>query len=317
VGALAEASIDLGGIIASAGTDLGEGAAESRGGGDLPTRLDVRADELFVDALSTAPVRAVASEEQRAPVELDPTAEVVVALDPLDGSSNIAINGPVGTVFSLYPALDGEPMSSFLVPTSHQLAAGFVLYGPATILILTVGDGTHGFVLDPAARRYELHRTEIWVPDESREFAVNASNHRHWDDGVRAFVDELVAGERGPLGADHNLRWVAALVADAYRILTRGGLYLYPGDARPGYQSGRLRLLYEAGPIAALIEQAGGRATDGFEPILERRIRSLHERTPLVFGSAGPFSRFEHHQRYRHDHGTRSPLFADRGLFRR
>ncbi|HWL45658.1 MAG TPA: class 1 fructose-bisphosphatase [Ilumatobacter sp.] len=290
-----------------------------KGGGDRQTRLDLIADDLFTACLAGSPVHSVASEEHPEPALLDPAGTVAVAIDPLDGSANLATNAVVGTIFSLLPA-GADP---FRTAGSAQLAAGIVVYGPATTMALTVGAGTHRFVLDRRTGEWLLAETAMTIPRGTPEYAINASNRRHWEPGLRAYVDDLVAGTDGPRRADYNMRWMAAVVAEAYRILTRGGIFMCPADDRVGYREGRLRLLYEAFPIAMLVEQAGGAATDGLTRVLDRTVTHLHQRTPLVFGSADKVTRvaaycktvltgdgpslFE---------GDRSPLFARRGLFR-
>lgn len=259
-----------------------DGAHEA---GDDQKHLDVLADRLFHDAVAAAPVAHLASEE-RADVEtLSPGAPLAVAIDPLDGSSNIDIDAPVGAIFSVLEAAS-TPEASFLRPGSDQLAAGYFVFGPMTALMLTTGRGVDLFVLDRGAGVFRLARAGVRVPVEAREFAINASNRRHWAPGLQAWFEACLAGRDGPLGADHNTRWVASLVAEAFRIFTRGGVYLYPEDKRRGYEAGRLRLLYEAAPISFLTEQAGGRASDGIARILDRAPATLHERTPFVFGSA-------------------------------
>ena len=252
------------------------------------------------------------------PVELDPHAPLIVALDPLDGSSNIETNVSIGTIFSLLPTPPGggaEP-AAFLRRGHDQVAAGYVLYGPQTALVLTVGAGTDIFTLDPASGAFVLTNPQVQVPPVSDEFAVNASNARHWSGEVRRWFDDCIAGAEGPRGRNFNMRWIASMVAEAHRILVRGGVYVYPGDAREGYRSGRLRLVYEANPIAMLMEQAGGGASTGRERILDRVPRMLHERVPLIFGSREEVARIERHHIEPHPNGEQSPLFGRRGLFR-
>lgn len=256
--------------------------------GDMQKDLDVLADEVMLAALKRAPVAVYASEELEHPVALDRTAPVAVAMDPLDGSSNIDTNVSIGTIFSILPALgaaDGDDLASFRQPGRAQLAAGFFIYGPQLALVLTLGSGTDIFVYAPEAGRFLIAYAGIAIPAETREFAVNASNYRHWDAAVRRYVDGCLQGVDGPHGRNFNMRWVGSLVADAYRIFIRGGVFLYPGDQRKGYAYGRLRLMYEANPIAMLVEQAGGLASDGLLPILDVVPQTLHQRVPLIFGS--------------------------------
>lgn len=287
-------------------------------GGDFQTALDVRTNELLVRALAAAPVASVASEEMDAPLPLQPGASIVVAVDPLDGSSNIETNVSIGTIFSLWPTPPGssgtEP-AAFLRAGREQIAAGYVIYGPHTALALTLGAGTDIFTLDPASGHFIRTSANVRLPPRARELAINASNYRHWDTSVRAWYDDCLAGTDGLRGENFNMRWIASMAAEAHRILMRGGVYLYPGDTRQGYGNGRLRLLYEANPIALLIEQAGGRASTGRDQILDCVPRMLHERVPLVFGAREEVERIE---RYHLDHapmGETSPLFARRGLF--
>jgi fructose-1,6-bisphosphatase I len=289
-----------------------------KAGGDFQTELDVLANTRLVDALRSAPVAAVASEELDVPVALAPGAPIVVALDPLDGSSNIDTNVSIGTIFSLLPSPpngSGEP-AAFLRNGHEQVAAGYVLYGPQTALVLTLGAGTDIFTLDPASGVFVLTKPQVQIPPVSNEFAINASNARHWSKEVRQWFDDCIAGNEGPRARNFNMRWIASMVAEAHRILMRGGVYAYPGDAREGYRSGRLRLVYEANPIAFLMEQAGGAASTGVERILDRVPRMLHERVPLIFGSREEVARLERHHTEPYPAGEQSPLFGRRGLFR-
>jgi fructose-1,6-bisphosphatase I len=289
-----------------------------KAGGDFQTELDILANTHLVDALRSAPVAAVASEELDVPVALAPGAPIIVALDPLDGSSNIDTNVSIGTIFSLLPSPpngSSEP-AAFLRQGHEQVAAGYVLYGPQTSLVLTVGAGTDIFTLDPASGAFVLTKPQVKISPVSNEFAINASNARHWAKEVRQWFDDCIAGAEGPRGRNFNMRWIASMVAEAHRILVRGGVYAYPGDAREGYRSGRLRLVYEANPIAMLMEQAGGAASTGRERILDRLPRMLHERVPLIFGSCEEVARLERHHIEPYPTGEHSPLFGRRGLFR-
>ena len=280
--------------------------------GDAPKELDLRADALVAASLADMPVASLASEEQEAPVRLNRGAPLAVAVDPLDGSSNIETNAPLGTIFSILPAAD-DPAAPFLQPGSAQLAAGFLIYGPQTALVLTLGDGTHRFTLDRATGEFVCHAPPAAVPLTTTEYAINAANLRHWDEPTRSYVNDCLLGAEGPRGIDFNTRWIASVVADAYRILVRGGVYLYPGDSRPSYRQGRLRLVYEANPIAWLIEEAGGAATDGRRRILGLVPRSIHQRVPLVFGAAEEVRRIaDAHVGAASD----APLFGYRGLLR-
>lgn len=310
---LMDVSRDLARIIARGplGGGLGAEVGENTDG-DNQTALDLMADEAFAEALSGVPVRYYASEERDEVVTLNPKGKFALAIDPLDGSSNIEVNVSIGTIFSIYDALD-TPEQSFLRPTDEQCAAGYFIYGPQTLLVVTFGKGTVSFVLDPDRSVFVLSKAPE-IPAETSEFAINASNHRHWDPSLRAYIDDCLAGETGPRGKRFNMRWIASLVAETHRILSRGGIFLYPSDSRGGYERGRLRLLYEGAPIAFVIEQAGGHATDGYSRILGQTPASLHARAPLVFGSAEEVDRVAAY----HDMPEEevSALFGSRGLFR-
>jgi fructose-1,6-bisphosphatase I len=317
---LAAACREIAQIVAS-GALIGDLAVQ-RGvgtGGDIQKELDVRTNDLLVAALRSAPVAAVASEEMDAPVQLASGAPIVVALDPLDGSSNIDTNVSIGTIFSLLrspPGCSGAEPAAFLRAGREQVAAGYFIYGPQTALVLTVGAGTDIFTLDHASGTFRRTAARVRIPARAREFAINASNYRHWDPAIRAWFDDCLAGTEGPRGEDFNMRWIASMVTEAHRIIMRGGIYIYPGDARQGYSKGRLRLVYEANPIAFVMEQAGGAASSGCERMLDLVPCSLHERVPLVFGSSAEVERLTRYHLEPATIGERSPLFAQRGLFR-
>jgi fructose-1,6-bisphosphatase I len=314
--ALAKAAVAIAALIAK-GPLAGDLGAVRRGniGGDVQKELDLVADRLLARALADAPVAWYASEEVEQPEELNPGAPLCVALDPLDGSSNIETNVSVGTIFSILPNVSGDG-ASFLQPGTAQLAAGYIVYGPQTALVLSLGEGTSLFVLDHDRLSFHLVRERIEIPERTSEFAINASNHRHWEEAIRLYVDDCLAGAEGPRAKDFNMRWIASLVAEATRILVRGGVFLYPGDARKGYRDGRLRLLYEANPIAFLIEQAGGAASTGRQRILDVEPTSLHQRIALIFGSAKEVARIERYCSEPAAISERAPLFGKRGLFR-
>ena len=319
VTALTAACRDIAALVA-AGPLAGDLASpvHDKAGGDFQTKLDLRANELLVKALEGAPVAAVASEEMDAPMPLTDDAPIVVALDPLDGSSNIATNVSIGTIFSLLPSPPdsaGTGPAAFLQAGREQIAAGYVLYGPQTALALTVGAGTDIFTLDTASGDFVLTAAQVRVPAQAREFAINASNYRHWDQPVQTWFNDCLAGADGPRAENFNMRWIASMVAEAHRILVRGGVYIYPGDARPGYRNGRLRLIYEANPIAFLMEQAGGRGSTGRERILDLVPRLLHERVPLVFGARDEVKWIERYHLDNVPKSEPSPLFGQRGLF--
>jgi len=321
IGLLAKGAIQvsevasLGSISANLGAEVGSANRD----GDAQKQLDLVAHKVFVDALRDAPVAAILSEESHDPIALDSSAPFAVAIDPLDGSSNIDTNVSIGTIFSIYLALANAPHAAnhFLRPGQEQVAAGFFIYGPQTSLVLTMGDGAHVFTLDRRAGTFRFAIPRLAIPEDSTEYAVNASNYRHWDESVRAYIDDCMQGVDGPLSRDHNMRWIASLVADAYRILIRGGVFLYPGDQRRGYGKGRLRLIYEVNPISFLVEQAGGGATDTIQRILDIQPKELHVRTPVVFGSFAAVQRISRYHTDPQFSAERDPLFYKRGLIRR
>lgn len=317
VAALAQAGIALSNIIAGGPLNgaLGAEVGQQNADGDNQRQLDVIADGLIIDALRKSPTAYYASEEEEAILTLDPAGELAVACDPLDGSSNIDCNMPIATIFGIFRATPGDATASFFREGSEQVAAGYVVYGPQTSLLLTLGEGVAQFTLDPATRRFVLVSRNVRIAPSTREYAINASNYRHWPEPIRNFIDDCIEGAGGPHGKDFNMRWLACMVGEAHRIFSRGGVFLYPGDHRPGYMHGRLRLLYEAFPIAMLVEQAGGGATDGFERILAKKLETLHQRTPLVFGSIEKVARIASYFSDAHFQRVQSPLFAERGLF--
>jgi fructose-1,6-bisphosphatase I len=278
-----------------------------------------RAGDLLLEALAGAPVSWLAVESADAPVPVTPGAPLGVALDPLDGQLNAAHGAPTGTIFSILPvpSMAGSNGSlAFLQKGDRLIAAGAVLHGTYTALALTLREGTDLFVLDRATGTFQLAQRGLNVPAGRRTYAINAANYRYWSEPVRAYVDDCIAGEDGPRGADFNMRWLGCATAEAMRILHRGGIYLYPGDSRPDHRRGRLHVVFDAHPLALLLEQAGGAATDGVERILDTGARRLNERTPLVFGSREKVERIADYETMRLPLGERSPLFGRRGLFR-
>jgi fructose-1,6-bisphosphatase I len=315
----------LAGVGAQVAEVVGQGALAGplgratgkRGEVDEQKEIDVLANDRIVAALKSAPVAALASEEMEGPLLLDEKAPLLVAVDPLDGSSNIDANASIGTVFTVLPALEhNDEPSAFLQPGVNQLAGGFLVYGPQTVLVASVGAGTQIFTLDRRRATFVLTHPTVEIALQTSEYAVNDSNSRHWDEPVRTYVEDCRRGKEGPRGRDFNMRWTGSPVADIYRILSRGGIYLYPSDKRREFRNGRLRLIYEANPIAWVVEQAGGAASTGRERVLEIVPTSLHQRVPLIAGSR---SEVEHVARL-HDglqiRGERSPLFSRRGLLR-
>lgn len=310
---LAGAAAELAASIAD-GADSASHAQEGETNvqGETQKLLDVLSHKLFLSAAKASPVRFLLSEEEDEPVPIAPEGELVLAIDPLDGSSNIAINAPIGTIFALYLAQAGEAAAQFLRPGRDLAAAAYVIYGPRTELVLSLGRGTFRFALNGDRSRW-VSMGQCTVPASSNEFAINASNHRHWPGNIRAFVNACLDGKQGRIGADYNMRWLAALVGETHRILTRGGLFIYPEDGRKGYEKGRLRYCYECAPISFLIENAGGTATDGKHRLLDVTPDSLHAHTPFCFGS--PWQ-MELLSASRDEPVVDSPLFSDRGFFR-
>jgi fructose-1,6-bisphosphatase I len=311
VSALARGALAVGEML-SQGPQEQDGAES----GHAPAR---RAEAIMLAALSGAPVAWVATEAGEAPVAIEPGAPLAVAVEPLDAAANAAIGAPTGTIFSVLPmpsmaGTDGA--LAFLQQGERQLAAGFVLHGAFTALVLTLREGTRMFVLDRPTGVFRLAEATMRVPDGRRAYAINAANYRYWSEAVRSYVDDCIAGEDGPRGADFNMRWLGCVTAETMRVLQRGGIYLYPSDSRPDHRRGRLRLVFHAHPLALLVEQAGGSATDGVEPILQVAARRLTDHTPLVFGARDKVERVAGYETMRLPLGERSPLFGRRGLFR-
>jgi fructose-1,6-bisphosphatase I len=306
--------IALGPLAGSLGKNRGENAD-----GDTQAELDLRANDLLTGELRAAPVACVASEELAIPCGMDERAAVCVAIDPLDGSSNIDTNVSVGTIFSILPMRCSGCQPSarcFVQKGKKQLAAGYVIYGPQTALVLTLGAGTHIFTLNPDTGEFCLTRSGVQIPPDTNEFAINTSNFRRWDGHIRAYVDDCLQGADGPHGKNYNTRWIASVVAECHRIMARGGIFLYPGDRRPDYHKGRLRLAYECSPIAFLVEQAGGAASTGQKAIMDVKPKDIHERVPLIFGSLNEVRLLEHYCQQADPFQERSALFGNRGLFR-
>jgi fructose-1,6-bisphosphatase I / sedoheptulose-1,7-bisphosphatase len=293
--------------------------------GEDQKALDVIANDAFLSATEwEGVVSGWASEEMEGPLAVPaayPRGKYLLVFDPLDGSSNIEVNVAVGSIFSILRAPnpgDDPSVEDFLQPGTEQLAAGYAIYGPSTMLVLTVGRGVVGFTLYPELGEFLLTHPDMCVPEETREFAINTSNSRFWEGPVKRYVEECLAGSAGPRGKDFNMRWVASLVAEAHRILTRGGVFLYPRDTKDLSKAGRLRLLYECNPIGMLVEQASGRASTGEGPMLEVQPTSLHQRIGFVFGSAAEVERIEayHAEAPEEPDDLETPLFNVRGLFR-
>ncbi len=283
-----------------------------RGATDEQKRLDVIANDVVARALKAAPVAALASEEMEEPLPLQEGAPLLVAVDPIDGSSNIEADTTIGTIFSVLSAADP---AGFLQPGRQQRAAGFFVFGPFVSLAVSCGEGVDIFTLDPADGVFRLTRPKVRIPEGTREYAVNAANYRHWDEPVRHYLDLCLRGNDGPRGADYNLRWTGSPVAEFFRILTRGGVFLYPGDMREGYGQGRLRLIYEANPFAFIMEQAHGAASTGRERVLDVEPQRLHQHVPMIAGARDEVA-YVVGLHNASSAGDTSPLFGRRGLFR-
>ena len=280
----------LGGVLGTAGSENVQG--------EVQKKLDIIANEVLIEANEWGGhLAAMASEEMDSIYVVPnryPHGEYLLLFDPLDGSSNIDINVSIGTIFSVLKKPDGHggvQESDFLQAGNKQVAAGYCIYGPQTTLVLTVGDGVAMFTLDREQGSFVLIEENVKIPDDTQEFAINMSNMRHWDEPVKRYIDELLAGKDGPRGKDFNMRWIAAMVADVHRILCRGGVFLYPWDKREPEKAGKLRLMYEANPMSWLIEQAGGAATNGKQRILDIQPGKLHERVSVMLGSKNEVER--------------------------
>ena len=284
---------------------LGEvlGSAESENvQGEVQKKLDIIANEVLIEANEWGGhLAAMASEEMDDIYVVPhrfPKGEYLLLFDPLDGSSNIDVNVSIGTIFSVLRKQNDDPQAvdpvsaaDFLQAGNQQVAAGYCVYGPQTTLVLTVGDGVAMFTLDREQGSFVLTSEGLKIPEDTKEFAINMSNLRHWDAPVKRYIDECLQGKEGPRGKDFNMRWVASMVADVHRIMTRGGVFMYPWDKREPNKPGKLRLMYEANPMAWLIEQAGGCATDGHQRILDIQPTQLHQRVSVVLGSKNEVDR--------------------------
>lgn len=274
---------------------LGEvlGTAQSENvQGEVQKKLDIISNDILLEANEWGGhLAAMASEEMETIHPIPnryPMGEYLLLFDPLDGSSNIDVNVSIGTIFSVLKAADGMESpteADFLQPGSKQVVAGYAVYGPQTVLVLTTGNGVQCFTLDREMGSWVMTQRNMQIPADTKEFAINASNARHWHPPVKRYVDEMLAGSTGPRAKDFNMRWIASMVADVHRILNRGGIFMYPADAREPDKPGKLRLMYEANPMAFIVEQAGGAATDGQQRILDIQPEKLHQRVPVFLGS--------------------------------
>lgn len=284
----------LGGVLGEAGSDNVQGEAQKK--------LDVLSNDILLDANEWGGhLAAMASEEMDLPHTIPhryPQGEYLLLFDPLDGSSNIDVNVSIGTIFSVLKCPEGADLSTpeaaeaaFLQAGTAQVAAGYAAYGPTTVLVLTVGDGVVVFTLDREQGHFVVTRESVEIPADTEEFAINMANQRFWEAPVQRYVSEMQAGKDGPLAKNYNMRWVGSMVADVHRILTRGGIFMYPMDEKLRSKGGKLRLMYEANPMAMLVEQAGGVATTGQERILDIVPTQLHQRVPVILGSRNEVDR--------------------------
>ena len=284
----------LGEALGEAGSDNVQGEAQKK--------LDVLSNDILLDANEWGGhLAAMASEEMDLPHLVPhryPQGEYLLTFDPLDGSSNIDVNVSIGTIFSVLKCPEGADLSTpeaaeaaFLQPGTTQVAAGYTVYGPTTLLVLTVGDGVTSFTLDREQGDFVLTQENMQIPVDTKEFAINMSNQRFWEAPVQRYVAEMQQGKEGPLGKDYNMRWVGSMVADVHRIVTRGGIFMYPIDSKTRAQGGKLRLMYEANPMALIVEQAGGVATTGYQRILDIPPAKIHQRCAVIMGSKNEVDR--------------------------
>jgi fructose-1,6-bisphosphatase I len=280
----------LGDILGSADTENIQG--------EVQKKLDVISNEILLEANEWGGHLAGMASEEMETIHLIPNrypmGEYLLMFDPLDGSSNIDVNVSIGTIFSVLKAPEGmgtPTEQDFLQPGTAQVAAGYAVYGPQTMLVLTTGNGVNCFTLDREMGSWVLTQSNMRIPEDTKEFAINMSNKRHWQAPVQRYVDEMLAGKTGPREKDFNMRWIASMVADVHRILNRGGIFMYPADLRDPASPGKLRLMYEANPMAMIVEQAGGAATDGSKRILDIQPHKLHQRVPVFLGSKNEVER--------------------------
>ncbi|HWZ46765.1 MAG TPA: class 1 fructose-bisphosphatase [Herbaspirillum sp.] len=280
----------LGEVLGTAGSENVQG--------EVQKKLDIISNDILLEANEWGGHLAAMASEEMETIHLIPNrypqGEYMLLFDPLDGSSNIDVNVSIGTIFSVLKAPEGMKTPTeqdFLQKGAKQVAAGYAVYGPQTVLVLTTGNGVHCFTLDREMGAWVLTQRDIQIPVDTKEFAINASNMRHWHAPVKRYVDEMLAGVTGPLQKDFNMRWVASMVADVHRILSRGGIFMYPADTRDPSMPGKLRLMYEANPMAFIVEQAGGAATDGRQRILDIQPTQLHQRVPVFLGSKNEVER--------------------------
>ena len=333
-----EARGDLNGVLTSVATackaisravahgslaDLLGNAQASNVHGEQQKKLDLIANDIFIRLNENRGYVAGMASEELEEAYLLPLGyergKYLLLFDPLDGSSNIDVNVSVGSIFSILrtpePGKDPKP-GDFLQPGTRQVAAGYAIYGPSTMLVLTTGAGVHAFTLDPLLGEFILSHRDLKIPEQTHEFAINTSNSRFWEFPVQRYVNECLEGSSGARGKDFNMRWIASLVAETHRILMRGGVFMYPRDNKNPEVPGRLRLTYECNPIGLLIEQAGGRASTGYKRVLDVQPEALHQKIGFVFGSRAEVERIERYHLEGDTRDSEQPLFAQRGLFR-
>ena len=291
--------------------------------GETQAKLDIICDEIFTTRLAaTGLVSGMVSEEIDLPIVVEnksAQAEFLVFFDPLDGSSNVDVNVSIGTIFSVLKAPSKSILdeADYLIAGSQQLAAGYALYGPSTMFVISVGNGTHGFTLNRTTDEFILTNHNMQVPEDTKEYAINSSNQRFWEPPIKRYIIECKSGAAGRREKDFNMRWIGSMVADVHRILMRGGVYLYPKDSKDSAKPGRLRLMYEASPMAMLIEQAGGAASTGRKRLLDVAPESIHQRIPIIIGSKNEVAHVvRYHDAYDKGNDEHLPLFNERTFYR-
>ena len=278
------------GVLGSAGSENVQGETQKK--------LDIITNEVFIKSNEwSGHLAAMASEEMDEiyPIPAQyPKGKYLITFDPLDGSSNIDVNISVGTIFSILRCPEGvenPTAEDFLQPGTKQVCGGYALYGPNTMMVLTTGHGVNGFTLDRDVGEFFLTNPNMQIPVDTQEFAINMSNQRYWEEPVQRYVDECMKGKDGGREKNFNMRWVASMVAEVHRILTRGGIFMYPFDNKEKGKAGKLRLLYEANPMSFIVEQAGGVCSTGRERIMELKPEGLHQRVPVILGSKNEVDR--------------------------
>ena len=287
-------AIDAGAIAGNMGSLATENVQ-----GEVQKTLDVLTNDIFIEAIKKSGyIAGLVSEEVIDPIDLTTkNAQYLLCVDPLDGSSNVNVNISVGTIFSVLKAPNFQPeLKDFLQAGTAQICAGYALYGTSTMLVLTVGNGVNGFTLDKTSNKFVLTHPQMQIPQNTTEFAINMSNYRFWQEPVQRYIDECLQGTEGERDKDFNMRWVASMVAEVHRILVRGGVFMYPSDAKA--KMGKLRLLYEANPMSFIVEQAGGGSTTGLQRVLEVNPTGIHQRVPIMLGSKSEIDRIaSYHQK--------------------